>query len=1572
MKKSILKAVLWGIGFGLALFIITALFIKSGYAFVSRGPQNKNCMGHNAEIGCPDGYCVDVGMGQCIPLWTVKGDPATRRRDVAYLYELDNFRQLELKNADGTTVTAYTGQYFYLPVEPNGIKIEVDGVERVISRDITDLEPIKAAGIQAFEKVPKMFGTLLSTWESWGGNRYPVKYNGKTITGFKHKYFPYGYSNTEVLYTDQKTRTALYQYQDEDKNTVYCIPRFVLDKNFNNVSFISFPNDTPPSGVSKIYSPSSIEANPWKKNKNISKLPVNRDWVLSETGNSQTMSDLWNKALTMGSNGKQYLDPNSPNLSLKEQYKVRAFYSTVRMIIMAWGDGIKSETLLRQSAREPDMTIEYDGTTDYGIVSLLNSDKGLSSVDVKPYYPGPLEPEKFSSYSKEYINEYFTACGKIFLKYFSINEYCGLGLKNYGKITASRWDGKTHWYSSYNLGKAVQNKNVYVWGGDKMADDIFYEPHLWRPKEHYKDIWEMGTDEDRRINLQKMTNTEFLENFEMIDNTSSLIPNLDGSYSEPEYYDGERLQYDYPYVFQSSLSFEQSEDTDKMNPMAQSYHYDFKLTRSSLVCDNAFYYLNLTALMNRSSLDRYVTSRKANIFSLYDDYRDLDAPRTLMPEAINNKMKDTEGYYIMPKDREVEALVSNGSILKGGRLWSFNVMPWANYWATSFCSEYGEAEDNQFIFGSSKPQKKEQPESDETHKVVNVNVYRDVVRTPTLADAKAQKAAENETAENWQPHEDICFAVWAAVAEDGCEYYRNDYEDDRAYRNLLVEASTKSRNLKWNSLLDVNENCNGWDDEALIIYLMEEEPKEPKRNMRLTEIVLKDEDGVEIKRWTQEDKNNIPTEDTVRLDPTRNYYIDYKATYEVMNKVPEKTDKRSINENLETECGNSGSFEVEFSTDRPEKWNDKDVGSYNDPNVRMAAEDNRLLNVKSQWEMRTTEEISGEWNVRIPSKYNDSDNLFHEDWENFKIRWAANATDIGQGKFDNLITDIILIDQEKNKTFLSDACEKPSPLSDIDLGDTDLGRKYSLVVKVERRVTEEPHKDYVKDCRLYFTGSMFGDLFNESNKLILMPALLTSQINNFDEPVFNNDGYLENDGDYIYYFVNDLEILGEPKICGEFTFEHVDNKGNYSLKDNVPKNNKKIGAAEFGPLDFIVDNLLVSPNTLYVPKGETTIPMPGQDLVFNFSCNVSAQYQAPDGSYPVINNDVLATNFTILLEEKRMNQEGSEWPSNKYEGVEVFRLNNLRLTVNGGIKKITGILKVGRFIEGKTQAVLYDGRQIRLDKNGGYRFTARINGGNGVDWNTNIHEYEPDHTVKLETNHKNNRTDDVITMILQPEDHEPLCPNPRTMNSWNVTFHFTECPTEYHYTYSCGSSKNPRTCHGCRGTNCRSWTTERNYTETYKVELYLFTNDGSEKLGETSTIDIKAGTRFQIKAHTIYWTDRDNLPAPNPYGGCAYRTRSPGYSRPSGYRHVRLTLTNKEGNQEWIINTFHTGWEQWHVSPVINVPKEAKNLTLSAKVETSPFWGYREGDNQPLCDNCSSFVKITAPFPIVEGQQIIE
>lgn len=1582
MKKSIFKAMLWGLFLGLALFILSVMFVRKSYAdrpieipVVFYGPQNENCMGHKADAGCPDGYCIDVGMGQCIPLWTEKNDPSTRKKYVAYLYEMDDLRQQELKNADGSTVTAYTGQYFYLPVEPKGHKMEVNGIERVISYDITDLEPIKAAGIKAFEKVPNMFGKNLGTWQSWGGNRYPVKYNGQTITGFKHKFTPFGYINTEVQFTTEHTRTALYQYKNESGNIVYCVPRFVLDKNFNNVSFISFPNDTPPSGKSKIYAPSGIEANPWKKNKNISKQTVNLDWVLSETGDSQKMSDLWNRALATGSNGKQYLNPNSDQLTDKEKQKVRAFYSTVRMIIMAWGDGVKSETYLSQSKEEPDITKEYDGTEDYGIVALLNSKKGLSAADVKPYYPGPLEPEKFSNYSEEYINEYFTACGKVFLKYFSINEYCGLGLKNYGKIMASKWDGSTHWYCSYNLGKAVQNKNLFIWGGEKLADDTFYEPHLWRPQTHFEETWESGTDEDRKILLKKMDNTEFLENFEMIDNRSSLTNDFEGNFETPEYYDGERLEYDYPYVFQSSLSFVQSEDAEKINPIAQTYHYDFKLTYSSLICDSQFYWHNIVGLTNRTNNDVFYTfPRQPHIFSMYWDYRYFNAPTTLMPEAVNNKGKDTEGYYVMPKDREIVSLIDNNrSILKGGRLWSYNVEPWVGFYKNPTNTEYGSEEiyNSHFIFGSSKVQAGMQPESDAAHKVTNVNVYRDVVRTPTLELAKAQKAAADETAD-YETHEDICFAIWSSIAEDECNYYTADYKDSRAYRDLLVQASTKSRNLKWNSLLDVNENCDSYDDTALVIYLMEEEPKEPRRNMRLVEVILRDEDGAEVKRWEQEKKSQIPTEDIVRLDPTKDYYVEYTAIYEVINRVPQKTDKQSINENLETECGNNGKLEAEFSTNRPEKWDDKDIGQYNHPDAKMNAEDNRHLNIKYQWEVRATPEISGEWTVKIPEKYNLTDNLYHMDWETFTIKWAASAADIEQEKFDNLITDIILIDQDGNKTFLSDACEKPSPIGDIDLGDTELNHKYSLAVKVERKATEEPHKDYVRDSRLYFTGMLFGNNINEANKLILSPALSTSQIKNFNEPVANNNGYLEKNGDYIYYFINDLELLGEAKICGEFTFEHINNKGEYSQKDDNPKNNKKIGAAEFGPLDFIVENLIVNPNKLYIPKGETRVPSAGQELTFNFSCDVSAQYQAPDGSYPIINNDALLTNFTIVLEEKRTDQQGAEWPNNKYEGVEVFRLNNLRLTVNGGKTRLTGILKINRVIEGSTGVVANEGRNMWLSKDSSYRLAARINGGDGVEWNSNIHESEPDHTVKLETNHFNNKTYEYITLSSPPEDIKPLCPTPRTENNWNVTFHFTECPTEYHYTYSCGTEKNPRTCKGCRGINCRSWTTEKSYKETYNIELYLVTLDGQEKLNGESKLEIRAGEKFQIKAKSIYWTDRGNLPSPNPYGGCAYRTRSPGYTAPSGYRHVRLTINNTEGNQQWVINTFQTGWVQWHESHIINVPPETKNMSIDVKVETSPFWGYRESTNQQLCDNSSSVVRITAPLPITQGNQTIE
>ena len=95
----------------------------------------------------------------------------------------------------------------------------------------------------------------------------------------------------------------------------YCVPRFVYDRNLNSRSFITFTNDTPSSGKTTVYAPSVIEANPWKKNKNISKGPVNWDWVLSESGNSQAMSDLWNRALTVGSNGKQYLDVSKEELN---------------------------------------------------------------------------------------------------------------------------------------------------------------------------------------------------------------------------------------------------------------------------------------------------------------------------------------------------------------------------------------------------------------------------------------------------------------------------------------------------------------------------------------------------------------------------------------------------------------------------------------------------------------------------------------------------------------------------------------------------------------------------------------------------------------------------------------------------------------------------------------------------------------------------------------------------------------------------------------------------------------------------------------------------------------------------------------------------------------------------------------------------------------------------------------------------------------------------------------------------------------------------------------------------------
>lgn len=628
-------------------------------------------------------------------------------------------------------------------------------------------------------------------------------------------------------------------------------------------------------------------------------------------------------------------------------------------------------------------------------------------------------------------------------------------------------------------------------------------------------------------------------------------------------------------------------------------------------------------------------------------------------------------------------------------------------------------------------------------------------------------------------------------------------------------------------------------------------------------------------------------------------------------------------------------------------------------------DDTYILGVHPDWSSNTDDTQNN--NTSLPLPCDDC-----EDPEELVIKYRfSNGKD-----FDNKITDIYLLDKDGNRIDTTEDCFNPGKITDIDINSSDpyfsteanlADHSYSLVVKVERNITGKEHKDIGNQCELTFVGNLFGREYTETAPLVLSLANSSGNISNdkhnVANPVYNNGNSLAKNGDYITYYVNGLLPIQDTEICGTFIFKHREEDGTLTTNDMNMLNNYKKGAVNWGPLDYIVSNLIIWPDTVYATEDQVWIPEDNSDLI-HFSCNIEAQYTAPDGSRPIINNDALDTNFTLHL-ETRTGQGGDYVESGL-----VFKIDNVKLSINTGAKNITGIVKTNRRALNDQLNIISEGYPVRYNKNYAYRLVARINGGNGITESSTQHEHPEDQKVKLETIRTNNKDIAYFEIKAAPPDEEPLCPTPHIRNDWSITFYWTECPTPYYYTCCSGDPSHCSTC--CTGTGCHSWNETKDYWETYEMSGEIRTTANGwkwEPLG--SNTELRAGQRFQIRIISEYRTNRDELPPPEPYGGCTWRSRSPGHAYTTAYRYIRAKLINTEGGQ---IKRFHSnrgGHYQITESDIYYVPEDTKNLKLTVIAETSPFWGIREKGNQKLCTNYKADFSINSPLPIIEGNQII-
>ena len=452
---------------------------------------------------------------------------------------------------------------------------------------------------------------------------------------------------------------------------------------------------------------------------------------------------------------------------------------------------------------------------------------------------------------------------------------------------------------------------------------------------------------------------------------------------------------------------------------------------------------------------------------------------------------------------------------------------------------------------------------------------------------------------------------------------------------------------------------------------------------------------------------------------------------------------------------------------------------------------------------------------------------------------------------------------------------------------------------------------------------------------------------------------------------------GSVDICGTFIFRHYEN-GQLTTADKNNANNVRRGAVSWGPLDYTITNLTISPGPkITVPCNQTRWPYSGQSFV-NISFEAGASYTDPNGNFPVMNNDALYTTISLDLEQKTASGSWTKIAT-------LYRWDKAKLAINGQPQRFTMQAKAGQQVNQNSGAVS-GGSMITYQGGVHYRYVARINGGNGLNGSV-IHEIPSQQRVKLETNHTNNK--DIAYLNVDPPSSCPqdcncfksqciYCKKPHTRNTWSVTFHYYLCPSELHdsHTVCSGDPASCTTYNDCHPQGCHVNPSPitKTFYESFEILAYIKTQDNPTWRIHNGNEKIRAGQTFQFKWVTVYDTNRGDMPPPAPWGGCSYQSRTPGYSRPSANRYVQAAARNEATGDTWKVTSSTSGWRQEHVFSEFTVPANTDDICVSFCIDVQPFRGYWNDSTHPkqmLCTKSNATVCILGPNAIVEGTTTI-
>lgn len=762
--------------------------------------------------------------------------------------------------------------------------------------------------------------------------------------------------------------------------------------------------------------------------------------------------------------------------------------------------------------------------------------------------------------------------------------------------------------------------------------------------------------------------------------------------------------------------------------------------------------------------------------------------------------------------------------------------------------------------------------------------------------------------------------------------------------------------ITMNLYLDDSINFNKKDDWTKIIL----RTTPPQRNMHIEEIYVKDESGnVAIK--VLEPGKPIYTDNF--LDPSKNYYVEFKIKFEYPDPLLKPEQQVSVNSNLKTSVtiGYNG-VTVENLEDskyfvqsniNTRQWKHNEVGSYTlSTNGSPSASGYNPANsfhamivpLKFRPDVKT-----GTIYVKIPDMYSKSDNMV-EDWDSEMIPFELDGA-----VTDNEVTSIELFDKS-NKNYNTSNGDGTYQLS------TDPNTTVYDAKIVITKNTKDKNPLYKPNLKVtYWTESGAN------------PRTVT----------LTTTGNLINKGDKIEYKLQNISgVKSYLKIEAFLDYEDINMLNNRKIK-------------EWGTrINYMVNSLTVQPKKLTFTKYETSRYI---------NVNITAE----------VGYDVSGTKNTVAepvtLSLRTSNQS---YTDSLVSGSTVINGQ----TWSGGVFK--------NFMLAPGQKIRISGSVSNYRATAGNNsFKLSINGGRGSGGSTYAYsgEWRKAEYKSNGTPYDDNDSIDTLTIDKEPPIIPVItyCPDGyRYSNNWGpITFYFHE----YHasYAYSCHTecksydSKGSCTSYGgydhCHNTTMNKyWQEKRSFSESLTISFHFRSQSTvGASLGYTVDYDsvpdsagwltnpgtnavVRAGQWYEFYFDAHYKTDRrSGMPSPTPYYSdmCNYLTRSPGVGSVDGARYAGITISGYGKTESYPKGERYSSsaWDDNHslhsVPTVVDifgmktrrryVTAASRNGTENYKFITVAFRGHNSdpewwnGSNKDLCGTMSASIYIKDPLPVM-------